>query len=208
MLGIFGGTFDPVHFGHLRPALEVQQALGLEEVRFIPAGQPPHREAPLASVEQRLAMLQAAITDQDGFVIDEREIRRAGPSYMVDTLQSLRDELGDTPLCLILGYDAFLGLPQWHQWQRLGELAHLVVAHRPGWDHSELPETLQALRQRQVCDLPGLKSRPAGGMVFVEVTRLAISATRIRNEVRAGRDIRYLLPDRVYTLIQEQQLYR
>jgi len=186
----------------------VEQALGLEEVRFIPAGQPPHREAPLASVEQRLAMLQAAIGDQPGFVIDEREIRRAGPSYMVDTLQSLRDELGDVPLGLILGTDAFLGLPQWHQWQRLGELAHLVIAHRPGWNHAELPAELQTLRQQRRCEVAQLKSRPAGGLVFVEVTQLAISATRIRHEIRAGRDIRYLLPDRVYTLIQEQQLYR
>jgi nicotinate-nucleotide adenylyltransferase len=111
-------------------------------------------------------------------------------------------------LCLILGYDAFLGLPQWHQWLQLGELAHLVIAHRPGWNHAELPADLQTLRQQRLCEVAQLKSRPAGGMVFVEVTQLAISATRIRNEIRAGRDIRYLLPDRVYTLIQEQQLYR
>lgn len=208
MLGIFGGTFDPVHFGHLRPALEVQQAVGLDEVRFIPAGQPPHREAPQATAEQRLAMLAAAIDGQPGFVIDEREIRRPGPSYMVDTLQSLREETAAMPLCLILGYDAFLGLPQWHEWQRIGELAHLVIAHRPGWEHAELPARLQTLRRQHHCDIAQLKSRPAGGMVFLPVTQLAISATRIRQEVAAGRDIRYLLPDRVYTLIQEQQLYR
>ncbi len=145
MIGIFGGTFDPVHFGHLRPALEVQQALGLDEVRFIPAGQPPHRDMPHATAPQRLSMLQTAIEDQPGFAADEREIQREGPSYMVDTLALLREELGQIPLCLILGYDAFLGLPAWHQWHRLIELAHLVITHRPGWNHADLDETLQTL---------------------------------------------------------------
>lgn len=208
MIGIFGGTFDPVHFGHLRPALEVQQALGLNEVRFIPAGQPPHRETPYASTPQRLSMLRAAIEDQPGFVVDERELRREGPSYMVDTLASLREEVGQTPLCLILGYDAFLGLPGWHQWNSLIELAHLVITHRPGWNHDELEDALQSLVKQCETGVERLSEQAAGGLLFVPVTQLDISATIIREQIRAGQDIRYLLPDTVYRIIREQKLYR
>ena len=208
MIGIFGGTFDPVHFGHLRPALEVQQALGLKEVRFIPAGQPPHRDQPHASPSQRVAMLRAAIDEQPGFVVDEREVRRPGASYMVDTLASIRSELGPAPLGLILGYDAFLGLANWYQWQRLIDLAHLVVTHRPGWSHDKLAGELQYLVQRHAMPAVKLVDVPAGGLTFVEVTQLDISATRIREQIRAGHDIRYLLPESVYQIIHEQKLYR
>ena len=208
MIGIYGGTFDPVHFGHLRPALEVQQALGLNEVRFIPTGQPPHRDMPHATAAQRLAMLRAAIDDQSGFVVDEREVQRAGLSYMVDTLASLRTELGTVPLCLILGYDAFLNLTSWHQWQRLLELAHLVITHRPGWNHDNLGAELQTLVQQHAMTMAQLSQASAGGVTFVEVTQLDISATRIRELVHAGQDIRYLLPESVYRMIREQNLYR
>ena len=208
MIGIYGGTFDPVHFGHLRPALEVQQALGLKEVRFIPAGQPPHRDIPQASAAQRLAMLRTAIDDQPGFTVDERELHRPGPSYMVDTLASLRSEVGTEPLCLILGYDAFLGLPGWHQWQRLNELAHLVVTQRPGWDHDDLDAELQDLVEQHAMTAVQLAQVPAGGVTFVEVTQLDISASRIRQLLRSGQDIRYLLPEAVYAMIREQNLYR
>ena len=208
MIGIYGGMFDPVHFGHLRPALEVQQALGLEEVRFVPVGQPPHRHPPRADAEARVAMLTAAIAGQPGFVLDERELTRAGPSYMVDTLTSLRAELGETPLCLILGTDAFLGLPGWHQWTQLIELAHLVVAHRPGWSQDDLNDTLQALVAQHRLAPDALAQQPAGGICFVAVTQLDISSTRIREQVRAGQDIRYLLPDPVRALIRQNDLYR
>ena len=208
MIGIFGGTFDPVHFGHLRPVLEVQQALELNEVRFIPAGQPPHRQVPHASTSQRLLMLRTAIEDQPGFVVDEREIQREGPSYMVDTLVSLREELDQVPLCLILGYDAFLGLPSWHQWQQLIGLCHLVITHRPGWNHGDLDETLQSLVQQHEMTPDQMLEQAAGGLVFIPVTQLDISATDIREQIRAGQDIRYLLPDLVYEMIKDQQLYR
>ncbi len=208
MIGIFGGTFDPVHFGHLRPALEVQQVLGLNEVRFIPAGQPPHREMPYATSPQRLSMLRAAIEDQPGFVVDEREIRREGPSYMVDTLASLRAEVGQVSLYLILGYDAFLGLPDWHQWSRLIELSHLVITHRPGWNHDDLAEALHSLVKQHEMAFEQLSEQAAGGLVFVPVTQLDISATSIREKIRAGQDIRYLLPDPVYEMIKMQKLYR
>ncbi len=210
MIGIYGGTFDPVHYGHLRPALEVQQWLGLEEVRFIPSGQPPHRDMPQASVPQRLAMLHAAIDDQPGFVLDEREVSRAGPSYMVDTLDSFSRGPGSAPLCLILGFDAFLGLPGWHQWQRLPELAHLVITHRPGGGHGtdSMPEALRELVEARQMALHELKNHRAGGLVFVPVTQLDISATKIRRWVQEGESVRYLMPDRVIQIIQQQHIYR
>ncbi len=208
MIGIFGGTFDPVHYGHLRPALEVQQALGLNEIRFIPAGQPPHRDAPQATASHRLAMLRAAVDDQPGFLVDEREIQRDGPSYMVDTLASLRAEVGEQPLLLVLGYDAFLGLPAWHEWHRLIELAHLVITHRPGWNHDALDEQLQDLVTRHEMVIEQLSQQVAGGLMFVPVTQLDISASSIREQIRSGQDIRYLLPDSVYRMIYMQKLYR
>lgn len=132
MVGIVGGTFDPIHFGHLRMALELSTRLGLDEVRFIPAARPPHRGEPDASDLQRLEMVARAILAEERFVLDDREYRREGDSYMVDTLESLRAEMGDdVSLNLIMGSDAFLGLADWHRWQSLLELAHIVVVTRP-----------------------------------------------------------------------------
>jgi nicotinate-nucleotide adenylyltransferase len=210
VIGIFGGTFDPVHFGHLRPALEVKQALGLREMRLIPAFQPPHREPPMANPGQRLTMLRAAVGDESDLLVDNREMRREGESYMVDTLASLREELGDEPLCLVLGSDAFLQLDSWHQWQRIPELAHIVVTHRPGWqlDVNAASPELQALwRERQVGDRDQLAASPAGKIFSQSVTPLEISATQIRALVAAGQNPRYLVPEPVWNLIRMQGLY-
>ena len=132
-MGVFGGTFDPIHYGHLRTAFELMEAVHLSEVRFLPAGTPPHRETPEASAQERLAMVAAAIGGQPGFIVDDRELRREGPSYSVDTLLDLRAEFAHRSICLIVGMDAFLGLPQWYHWREILQLAHVVVAHRPGW---------------------------------------------------------------------------
>ena len=208
MLGIFGGTFDPVHFGHLRPALEVKQALALDELRFIPCNVPPHRGVPVASASQRLSMLQLALEGVPGCVIDQRELQRTGPSYMVDTLASLRVEQGHRPLCLIMGLDAFLGLDRWHQWQRLLELAHIVVTTRPG---SRLPEHGEVVNLVNRCrseDPSALRSSAAGLIYFQAVTQLDISATTIREAVRAKRDIHFLLPEAVRLYIEREGIYR
>jgi nicotinate-nucleotide adenylyltransferase len=134
MIGIYGGTFDPVHFGHLRPALDVLEGLGLEQVRFIPCGQPPHRQQPVANAEQRMAMLSLAVSEQAGFVVDDREISRGGTSYMVDTLTSLKQEKPNNTFCLMLGMDAFIEFDQWKRWQDILQMVNLVVTHRPNAD--------------------------------------------------------------------------
>src|SRR5210317_2209069 len=124
MIGVFGGTFDPIHFGHLRSALEICESLDLKEIRFIPCRIPPHRGEPVADPMQRMAMVRAALAGQPDMILDDREIKREGPSYMVDTLESLRSEFTTEPLCLVLGMDAFLGLSSWHRWKDLLTLAH------------------------------------------------------------------------------------
>jgi nicotinate-nucleotide adenylyltransferase len=210
MIGIFGGTFDPVHYGHLRPALELFESLSLQEVRMVPCATPPHRDLPVAAAKDRLAMLQLAVRDEPGMVVDEREMARGGRSYMVDTLRSLREELGDVPLCLLLGSDAFMGLATWHEWQQLVTLAHIVVAHRPGWQLDQLGtgELSRLLKMREITSAEMLSGTPAGHIMLHPVTPLAISATAIRALIAEGKSARFLLPDKVWEYIQTNKLYR
>jgi nicotinate-nucleotide adenylyltransferase len=209
MIGIFGGTFDPVHFGHLRPVLDLQQALGLTELRLLPCRQPPHRDQPYASPEQRLTMLQLATHGEAGLAIDERELRRDGPSYMVDTLLSLRAELGDAcPVALLIGMDALHGLDRWHRWREVVDLCHVVVATRPGWTPPQDGEVAALVRARQVEDATLLRSQAAGKLMFCPVTLLDISASRIRALLADGKSPRYLLPGAVLEYIQLVGLYQ
>ncbi|MCB1877912.1 MAG: nicotinate-nucleotide adenylyltransferase [Chromatiales bacterium] len=207
MIGVYGGTFDPIHYGHLRPALEIYQRLALTQIRFIPARNPPHRGIPSASAEQRMAMLRLAIEGQPGFVADDRELRRPGPSYMVDTLRSLREDFPDQPLALILGLDAFLGLPGWNRWEQLPDLAHLIVSRRPGC-RSRWPEPLEPfVRSRMVGEPRELNTGPEGRLLFLDTVQLEISATAIRTQIAEGDDPRFLLPDTVLDYIRREGLY-
>ncbi len=209
-LGVCGGTFDPVHFGHLRPALEIATALGLHEVRLIPCHQSPHRDAPAAGDEHRLAMLRLAVAAGGPFAIDDRELRRSGPSYSVDTLAELRAERPDARLLLFLGGDAFAGFPRWHRWAEILELAHLVISPRPGsCPDNELPEAAAALlAERRAAGVAQLDAQPAGRIFVQPVTQLEISATRIRTLLAAGGDPVYLMPLAVRDYIQQHGLYR
>jgi nicotinate-nucleotide adenylyltransferase len=192
-LALFGGTFDPVHLGHLSVAWEAAELLDAE-VRLMPANVPPHKPAPLATAEQRVTMLHAALQKQDRLTVDTRELRREGPSYTYDTLRELRQEQGDRPLVLLLGADAFAGLPTWHRWRELFDVAHLGVLSRPGVE-VELPHTLWTeIDARRTDDVSVLRATPAGKVIELAVTPLEISATRIRELLAAGRDPRYLLP--------------
>ena len=209
MIGILGGTFDPIHYGHLRTALDVQETLQLSEVRFIPCGDPPHRNMPVASGLQRLAMVSAAIQGQAGFVVDDRELQRPGASYMVDTLASLKADFPQQSLCLMIGMDAFHGLESWHHWQQLFDYAHLVVMQRPGrkLKENDLGAGLQQLCEQNQVTVGQLANYPQGKLCFVDVTQLDISATDIRQRWQQGQQIRYLLPDQVLQVIQQQHIY-
>ncbi|HJX58643.1 MAG TPA: nicotinate-nucleotide adenylyltransferase [Thiobacillus sp.] len=209
-IGVFGGTFDPIHFGHLRLAEEMADALDLERVLFIPAGLPPHRGAPRTAATHRLEMVRRAIAGNPRFAVDAREVESPRPSYTVDTLAALRAELGfEQPLWLLLGGDAFLGLPSWHEWRQLFGLAHIAVAARPGarlLQSDAMPEILKKeVSQRQPTDGP--VSGPAGSVLLRATTPLDISATAIRDTLARHGSARYLLPDAVLDYIYEHQLY-
>jgi nicotinate-nucleotide adenylyltransferase len=208
-IGILGGTFDPVHCGHLRIALDALQMLDLQEVRLLPCQQSPLRDAPDVSGEQRLAMLEAAIAGEPGLVADGRELQREGQSYTVDTLQSLRGDFPQTPLCLIIGMDAFLDFAQWKDWQQIFTLAHIVVVQRPGSELQFKSAALQQQFEQRRCQRADeLASSQAGRIYLLEATRLDISATQIRALVDAGKSARYLLPDAVWQYIQQHRLYQ
>jgi nicotinate-nucleotide adenylyltransferase len=206
-IGIFGGTFDPVHTGHLRTAHELMTGLDLAEVRFIPSRLPPHRPPTVAPETLRLQMLEAALDGLPGFRVDDRELRRPGPSYMVDTLESVRAEVASQPLCLLLGLDAFRGVPAWHRWRELPELAHIVVARRPGFAGEIDGEAGNLLRSRVIDDPRALVTAPAGAVLMLNVTQLDISSSAIRRLVETGADPRFLVPDAVRELILKSHIY-
>ena len=209
MIGIFGGTFDPVHIGHVRTALDIREDLALDEVRLMPCNVSPHRSAPLASGAQRLAMLQAAIHGEPGLSIDDRELHRPAPSYTVDTLLALRAELGDTlPLCLMMGMDSFQALHTWHRWRDIITLAHIVVMTRPGWLPPTQGEVAELIMQHGVYDPARLRDASAGHVLLRPVSQLDISASRIRSAVQAGRSARYWVPDSVWDFIKKEGIYR
>lgn len=206
-IGILGGTFDPIHFGHLRMALELYQALDLAEVRLIPCFQPVHRKLPVASPDQRLAMVIKAIEHEPALKVDKCEINREGPSYTIDTLKTLHKNIPTTPLCIIMGIDALLGFPSWHKWEEILKLAHLVVAHRPQY---QLPHTgviADLLKERLTHNPADLHQVAAGNILLHPVTALEISATDIRKQIALGQNPRYLLPDSVYDYIKQHGTY-
>lgn len=206
-MGIFGGTFDPIHYGHLRTAFELYQQLRLPEVRFMPAGNPPHRQTTNASNELRLRMVEVATAGQPGFTVDAREMRKTGPSYTVETLRELRAEFPRRPMCLVTGMDAFLGLPNWYRWRELLDLAHLVVAHRPGWKAPETGTLGALLAERRTYEIADLHSALAGRIYVHAVTQLEISSTEVRALIAAGRDPRFLMPDGVRDIILDTGCY-
>lgn len=209
-VGVFGGTFDPIHFGHLRLAEEMAEVLGLSRVVFIPAGQPPHRGAPRTDAKHRQEMVRRAIAGNTRFAVDAREVQSPRPSYTVDTLTALRAELGaEQPVWLLLGADAFLGLPTWHAWRQLFDLANIAVAQRPG-TRSMQSDTMQEplkseLLKRQVAEPTA--AGPSGSVLLRDMTPLEISATAIRTTLAQQGSARYLLPDAVLDYIHEHQLY-
>jgi nicotinate-nucleotide adenylyltransferase len=209
-IGLLGGTFDPVHFAHLRLAVEAAEQLSLASVRWIPSGQPSHRAAPAAGVAHRLAMLRLAIAGEPRFALDEADARSAAPTYTVETLVRLRAELGvEVPLVLIIGTDQLLALDTWREWKRLFELAHIAVAERPRFEirSGTLTGELAAEFARRSTEPAALARTPAGGITSFRMPPLDISASAIRAAMAAGRSPRYLLPDAVLAYIATHHLY-
>ncbi len=212
-IGILGGTFDPIHLGHLRLAQEVADKLRLSGVRFVPSGTPPHRATPMAAAADRLAMVQRAVANNPLFSVDECEIGKTDLGYTVDTLTLLREEMGAAQsLVLLMGADAFLDLATWSRWHQLFDLVHIAVAYRPGFPvdtwQSRMPQPLAAEYQARLMHQPlAVHLAPAGGIVVVPIAELAISATLIRETTRNGASVRYLVPDEIYQYIQKHKLY-
>lgn len=204
MIGIFGGTFDPVHYGHLRSAVEVAEVLKLSQVRLIPCSNPAHRKPPVAGGNRRLEMLSMAVQGQPNLVVDDREINRPGISYMVDTLASLKREYPHETLLLMLGSDSFKYLDSWHCWQQLFDFAHVIVVTRPGFAIGRLNAFLA---ERLIQEKAGLFKQPAGKLFFQPVTQLSISATAIRQMLAEEKSARFLLPDLVLDYIKQNALY-
>lgn len=206
-IGLLGGTFDPIHFGHLRTALELHQTLDLAEVRLIPCYQPVHRKMPVASPEQRLEMVRIAVESETALRADSREIDRKGPSFTIDTVKSLSQEFPQSPLCIIMGIDALLSFSSWHRWEEILSLAHLVVAHRPQY---QLPQTgivADLLKERLKHHASDLHHTKAGCILLHPVTPLEISSTDIRKQFAQDGNPRYLLPASVYNYIKEHGTY-
>ncbi len=211
MIGIFGGTFDPIHYGHIKPALSVKQALNLSQLRFIPNRVPPHRETPWLSSEQRLALLKTALQDCPDIIVDERELNREGPSYMVDTLKSLKQDFPDQALCLIIGMDAFYGISSWFEWRVIFDLCQLVVTTRPGFDRSEIEAQMNSddyrfLAKKMTDDIKAFtaqslsveSAQERAKILLKSVPQLAISSTQIRENIQNSEIISQWMPPQAY----------
>lgn len=208
-IGIFGGSFDPIHNGHLNIAKQLYQQLYLQEVRFIPCQKAVLDKTIQASAQQRLTMLQLAIQNQTEFIIDERELNRATPSYTVDTLISLREELGSNiPFCLIIGSDSLENLTRWHRWQELIQLAHLIVVPRPNSSLPQQGKIAELVQQHQIDDVKLLGKNASGCLFIANLPPSSVSATQIRNQIAAGLNPQDLLPENVLKFIEQENLYK
>lgn len=208
-LGVLGGTFNPVHYGHLRSALELVQRLQLAQLRLMPCAVPPHREVPSCSAAHRAAMVELAVADEPDLVCDARELHRQGKSYTIDSLIELRHEMDPgQSLCLVMGCDAVRGIAQWHRWQELLDWAHIIVIARPGWQLPRTGEAAQWLQSHRLSGASALRSALAGGIIIEELRPLPISSTEIRQLRAQEQSPRYLLPEPVLDYIEMHNLYQ
>lgn len=199
-LGVFGGSFNPVHLGHLILAEQCREQTGLDRVLFVPAARPPHkRDQEMAPFERRAEMLALALAGNAAFAVSDIEKDRPGPSYTADTLSDLQERHADAELLLVMGGDMVVDFPSWHQPQRIAELATLLIAGRPGW---QLPDVAEMERELGLAEGKHIR------FVKVESPLIGISSTEIRRRVAEGRSIRYLVPRAVEVYIQDKKLYR
>ncbi|MBM38497.1 MAG: nicotinic acid mononucleotide adenylyltransferase [Woeseia sp.] len=206
-IGVFGGTFDPIHYGHLRAAYEILYALNLNEIRFIPCGDPYHRDQVFADADVRLKMVSTAIKEQKNFLIDDREVRKKKPSYSIDTLISLREDFRNNSICLIIGMDVFLSLHKWHRWTEILNFAHIIIAHRPGWSLPNFGKLGDLIKNKGTNNIKDLHIATHGSIYIQAITQMEISSTEIRNSILKGLDSNFLVPDLVIDIIKEFNLY-
>ena len=213
LVGIFGGTFDPIHYGHLRVAEEIVETVGLQKMYFVPAGMPRLRHSPVASSQHRVEIVRLAIQKNPDFVLDGREIYRDGVSYSIDTVREFKQEFGEEiRLCLVLGADAFIKLPEWNNWKELFNLCHFIVSTRPGYTLTLIKELLskelrEECSQRWVSNTESLKKDTSGLIFIASTTMLDISATSIRAHIAVGRNVRHLVPSVTVNYISKNKLY-
>jgi nicotinate-nucleotide adenylyltransferase len=213
LVGIFGGTFDPIHYGHLRIAEEIVKTVGLQKLYFVPAGMPRLRHSPVASPQHRVEIVRLAIQKNPDFVLDEREINRDGVSYSIDTVREFKQEFGEEiRLCFVLGADAFINLSEWNNWKELFNLCHFIVSTRPGYTLTLIKELLskelrEECSQRWVSNTVNLRKNSSGLIFIASTTMLDISATSIRAHIAVGRSVRHLIPDITVNYISENKLY-
>ena len=213
LVGIFGGTFDPIHYGHLRIAEEIVKTVGLQKLYFVPAGMPRLRHSPVASPQHRVEIVRLAIQKNPDFVLDEREINRGGVSYSIDTVREFKQEFGEEiRLCFVLGADAFINLPEWNNWKELFNLCHFIVSTRPGYTLTLIKELLskelrEECSQRWVSNTESLRKDTSGLIFIASTTMLDISATSIRAHIADGRSVRHLIPSVTVNYISENKLY-
>lgn len=207
-IGLLGGTFDPIHLGHLHLGRELQRHYRLSKVHFIPCLQPVHRPAPIASPAERLTMVELAIADEPNFVLNKIELERSTPSYTIDTLQTLRQIYPNSPFCLLFGMDAFLSFLSWRQPYDILSLSHLIVAHRPKQSLKVEGALASLLGQHHQDDMNYVHEHLAGGILLRSITALDVSATDIREMIAQEKDVKHLLPLSVYGYIKENGLYK
>lgn len=206
-IGFLGGTFDPIHFGHLRPALEIQQALNLQSLYLMPNYIAPHKEKSLANTQQRIDMVKLAIQETPELQLNTQELLRSTPSYTIDTLKLLRQQYPETPICFIMGMDSLINFDSWYQYQEILDYCHIVVSHRPGWDPTFNEVVSALLTKHQIQNPALLHSALAGHIYFQSTSQLAISSSHIRDLLAAKRSINFLTPQSVCTYIKEQHCY-
>jgi len=207
-IGLLGGTFDPIHLGHLRSALEVAEALDLEMLRLVPCHVPYHREAPLLDAPLRARLVELAVAGAPRLSCDRSELARPGPSYTVETLSAARTELGPTrSLCWVIGSDAAAGLDRWHRWRELLDLAHLIVVTRPGQTSAADGPAQQWLRAHALENVAAIRQRPAGGVLWLTLRQLDISSSEIRAALLSGRSVRYLVPDSILSTLESLPVF-
>ncbi|WP_231870766.1 nicotinate-nucleotide adenylyltransferase [Marinomonas aquimarina] len=206
---VMGGTFDPIHHGHLRSAVDILDYFQFKTLRLIPCYQPVHKGEPSVSAEQRLKMVELGIQADTRLSVDAREILREGRSYSIDTLIQLREELGqEESLIMVVGMDSFLSLPTWARWQELLDVAHILVISRPGWE-PDFISTLESFYEKHRAESAAeLQCAPAGKIWMQSFTPLAISSSQVRNLCRKNASIAYLVPETIQRFIEAHSLYK